>query len=137
MNQGITRLCKKYSNALLTDNYYGLFCDHEGLLSGNMGRFWHGAPNSRDDIHLGSTGIRLLSRCIKHTVLKRKGSVLNFVTTSNNIDVNRFNSRNSVNNSNYYFGTRGAQSSFDGQYSRAVTHPRRFSHDGFTQHGRS
>ncbi len=68
-------------------------------------------------------------------MLQRNGSVLSFASNFSDIGINMSNSRHGVNNSEY-FGTGGAQSSFDGRYSRAVTHPRS-SHDGFTKHVRS
>ena len=57
-------------------NYFNLFAKDK-VLRPEMGR-WdkiNKIPNSRDDIHLGSLGIRLLARCIKHCVLRRRGDV--------------------------------------------------------------
>lgn len=76
MNLGISTLANKYKNVLLMENYFGVFCGSDELLTDRLGRYWRGQPNTRDDLHLGNTGVRLLARCIKHCVLKRKGSVV-------------------------------------------------------------
>ena len=78
MNEGITKISHKYTNILLMENYYDIFACETETLYPSLGRFYRGAPNERDDVHLGNAGIRLLARCIKHCVLKRKGSVLSF-----------------------------------------------------------
>ncbi|NQZ52534.1 MAG: alpha-ketoglutarate-dependent dioxygenase AlkB, partial [Moritella sp.] len=75
MNEGITEIANKYVNILLMDNYYDLFSDSMGMMKTQLGKFYQGKPNNRDFLHLGGTGIRLLARCIKHCVLKRKGSI--------------------------------------------------------------
>ena len=76
MNLSISALANKYDNVLLMENYFGVFCGSDELLTDRVGRYWRGQPNTRDDLHLGNTGVRLLARCIKHCVLKRKGSVV-------------------------------------------------------------
>ena len=78
MNGGITGIAHKYTNIVLMENYYSLFTCEDGTLNPRLGRFYQGVPNERDEVHLGNSGIRLLARCIKHCVLKRKGSVLSF-----------------------------------------------------------
>ena len=114
MNKGISRLSDKYSNIVLMENYYQIFLGETETLSPRLGRYYQGAPNERDDVHLGNAGIRLLARCIKHCVLKRKGSVRNFGQGLNHVDINvRSDSRD-------------RRHSFDGNYQAAVT--RRFSH---------
>ena len=60
------------------ENYYLLFLGEADTLSPQVGRYNQGAPNERDDVHLCNSGIRLLARCIKHCVLKRKASVISF-----------------------------------------------------------
>ncbi len=126
MNQGITRLSEKYNKIRLMENYFGLFCDSNGLLAAHLGKFWQGRPNNKDDLHLGRNGIRLFARCIKHTILKRKGSVSSFGSSYNvnNIDTStsRNKDRNRLNN-NIDVHPSGSQSYFDCRYSRAVTHP--------------
>ncbi|NQZ52547.1 MAG: alpha-ketoglutarate-dependent dioxygenase AlkB, partial [Moritella sp.] len=75
MNEGITELAKKYANICLMENYYGLFSDSKGVMKAQVGKYYKGKPNDRDFLHLGGTGIKLLAGCIKHCVLKRKGSI--------------------------------------------------------------
>ncbi len=79
MNSGIVRLSRKYMNLLLMDNYYGLFSTPDNTLNPRLGRYFKGYPNDRDELYLDYTGLRLLSTCIKHCVLQRKGSVLSSV----------------------------------------------------------
>ncbi len=72
-------------------------------------------------------------------MLKRKGSVLACGIDSNGAGSTNLNRSNSTNrlSSVGNFGHTGVQSGFSAQYSRAVTHPRRSIHDGFTRHVRS
>ena len=95
----------KYSNICLMENYYDLFLENEDTLSPRLGRHYQGVPNDRDDVHLGNAGIRLLARCIKHCVLKRKGSVMSFRQGGVYIAENGRNRR----------------PSFSGQYQAALT----------------
>ena len=77
MNEGFTSLSNRHQNILLMPhNYYDLFCDPKGLLHQRLGKFWNGNPKIHDDLHVGATGIKLLASCIKHCVLRRKGSLL-------------------------------------------------------------
>ncbi|NQZ52538.1 MAG: alpha-ketoglutarate-dependent dioxygenase AlkB [Moritella sp.] len=88
MNRGITELANKYTNLLLMQNYYDLFCDSKGVMKPQLGKFYQGKPNDRDFLHLGGTGIKLLARCIKHSVLRRKGPILKDININNNVNTN-------------------------------------------------
>ena len=90
------------------ENYYQLFAGDADTLSPRLGRYYQGAPNERDDVHLGNAGIRLLARCIKHCVLKRKGSVLSFGEGEVYFAENGRNRHHSFNG-------------FNGQYQAALT----------------
>ena len=120
MNRGITELSQKYSNINLMENYYDIFTTDLETLSPHLGRYYRGAPNERDDVHLGNAGIRLLARCIKHCVLNRKGSVLSFGQGPT-----RGGERVSTD-------SRVSHHSFDGRYQAALV--RRMSHGGRTNH---
>ena len=109
MNSGISKLSEKYSNIFLMENYFQVFACDDDTLSPRLGRHHQGVPNERDDVHLGNAGIRLLARCIKHCVLKRKGSVLSFGQGEVNFAVNDRNRR----------------PSFTGQYQAALTRGQR------------
>ena len=120
MNESITKLSNKYSNIVLMENYYDIFtCDAE-TLSPLLGRYYQGAPNERDDVHLGNAGIRLLARCIKHCVLKRKGSVMSF---------GQGPSSNGARDSS---NSRARHQGFDGRYQAALV--RGSGHVGYTNH---
>ena len=57
----------RHSNIIALD--FTQFCDDKsGLLRNNLGRFY----NQRDNLHLGSAGIRLLAKMIKESVLLNK-----------------------------------------------------------------
>ena len=98
-------------------NYYDLFSDHRGTLRTDLGRFWNGKPKDEDDLHIGRVGIRLLAQCIKHSVLKRKGSVSQYAVGNNWI------------NSTSRASRQGAVAPFSGDYLAALNR--------FPQHGRS
>lgn len=82
MNEGIYRLSLKYSGLLLVENYFDLFSNRMGLLRDDLGRFWEGKP-ADDDLHIGKVGIKMLANCIKHTVLRRKGTVEKYAIREN------------------------------------------------------
>ena len=105
MNGGISRLSDKYSNIVLMENYYQIFLGETETLSPRLGRYYQGEPNERDDVHLGNAGIRLLARCIKHCVLKRKGSVKTFGQGPSHVRSDH----------------RDRRHSFEGQYQAALT----------------
>ena len=107
MNVGISRLSSKYSSLLLVDNYFDLFQNSNGLLRDDLGRFWDGKP-ADDDLHIGKVGIKLLANCVKHTVLRRKGTVEQYAIRDNS----NVRSRRSGMNA----------SAFPGQYDVALKH---------------
>ena len=128
MNFGIYCMSEKYTNLLLVDNYFDLFASKNQTLRPDLGRFWHGKPAS-DDLHIGKAGTKLLARCLKHTILKRKGPITQYAVGNSNFSGNiqgRFDGD--------YRAAVFRSSNFGGQYNRAVTPPNRPSHDGFTRY---
>ena len=115
MNEGITGISHKYTNVVLMENYYSLFTCGGETLNPRLGRFYQGAPNERDEVHLGNAGIRLLARCIKHCVLKRKGTVFSFEQGP------------SQGSSRVSFDSRVGHRGFNGEYQAALS--RGLSHD--------
>lgn len=121
MNGGITKISHKYNNVYLMENYFDIFTYETETLNPRLGRFYQGAPNDRDDVHLGNAGIRLLARCIKHCVLKRKGSVLSFGHGPSHGEAR------------VRTDERVRHHSFNGQYQAAVV--RGIGHGGHNNHG--
>lgn len=82
MNNGIVDLSKKHPKILLMSNYWDMFADQQDLLKRELGKFERGRPSTSDDLHLGSNGIKLLATCIKHCVLKRRGTIEQYIEKS-------------------------------------------------------
>ena len=109
MNQGIVNFVEKHKRFMLMDNYFDLFADRRGIMDVMLGRFKQGKPLDEDDLHLGSSGIRLLAQCMKHCVLRRKGPITQYSVRDNN---------KGSSNTNIIGIRPNVPSPFNGQYGR-------------------